>query len=251
MVPGQSSAAYALVNDTLPESRNIYVASRRNLKRKSVADVVESLIGAYLSEGGELAALMFMNWVGIKVDFTTTKIERESPIQAEKLVNVGYMESLLKYKFEDKSLLVEALTHGSYMIPEIPRCYQVRSLVHNFSHLLFFSFCVLNDTNWTILQRLEFLGDSVLDYLITKHLYDLYPCLSPGLLTDMRSASVNNECYAQVAVKANLHKHILHASHDLHKHISRIVIEFERSSLQSTFGWDSDISFPKVTHPFF
>uniref|UniRef100_A0A1J3CVJ0 Endoribonuclease Dicer-like protein 2 n=1 Tax=Noccaea caerulescens TaxID=107243 RepID=A0A1J3CVJ0_NOCCA len=218
MVPGQSSAAYALVNDSLPDSRTIYIVKMRDLKRKRVADVVEALIGAYLSEGGELAALMFMNWVGIKIDFTTTPIQREFSIQAEKLVNVGYMESLLNYIFKDQSLLVEALTHGSYMIPEIPRCY----------------------------QRLEFLGDSVLDYLITKHLYDEYPCLSPGLLTDMRSASVNNECYAQVAVKANLHKHILHASHDLHKHISRTVSEFEHSSLQSTFGWDSDISFPKV-----
>uniref|UniRef100_M4ET69 Uncharacterized protein n=1 Tax=Brassica campestris TaxID=3711 RepID=M4ET69_BRACM len=219
MVPGQSSAAYALVNDYLSESRNMYIARRMNLKRKSVADVVEALIGAYLSEGGELAALTFMNWVGIKVDFTTTMIQREPSIQAEKLVNVRYMESLLNYKFKDKSLLVEALTHGSYMIPEIPRCY----------------------------QRLEFLGDSVLDYLITKHLYGEYPNLSPGLLTDMRSASVNNECYAQVAVKSNLHKHVLHASHDLHKHISRTVSEFERlSSVQSSFGWESEIAFPKV-----
>ncbi|CAA7022728.1 unnamed protein product [Microthlaspi erraticum] len=32
----------------------------------------------------------------------------------------------------------------------------------------------------------------------------------------------------------------------LHKHISRTVGEFEHSSLQSTFGWDSAISFPKV-----
>lgn len=103
----------------------MYIARRRNLKRKSVADVVEALIGAYLSEGGELAALTFMNWVGIKVDFTTMMIQREPSIQAEKLVNVSYMESLLNYKFKDKSLLVEALTHGSYMIPEIPRCYQV------------------------------------------------------------------------------------------------------------------------------
>ncbi|CAH2078579.1 unnamed protein product [Thlaspi arvense] len=219
MVPGQSSSAYDLVNDTLPDSRNIYIVRMRNLKFKRVADVVEALIGAYLSEGGEVAALMFMSWVGIKVDFTTTPIQRDFSIRAEKLVNVGYMESLLRYRFKDKSLLVEALTHGSYMKPEIPRCY----------------------------QRLEFLGDSVLDYLITKHLYDEYPSLSPGLLTDMRSASVNNECYAQVAVKASLHKHVLHASHDLHKDISRAVCEFERSSLQSTtFGWESEISFSKV-----
>lgn len=91
----------------------------------------------------------------------------------------------------------------------------------------------------------------MLDYLITKHLYDEYPSLSPGLLTDMRSASVNNECYAQVAVKANLHKHILHASHDLHKHICRTVSELERSSLQSSFGWECGISFPKVKHNFY
>lgn len=137
MVPGQSSAAYALVNDSLSGSGNMYIARRRNLKRKTVADVVESLIGAYLSEGGELAALAFMNWVGIKVDFTSTVIQREPSIQAEKLVNVSYMESLLNYRFKDKSLLVEALTHGSYMIPEIPRCYQVLSFIHE-SQIIYF-----------------------------------------------------------------------------------------------------------------
>lgn len=134
MVPGQSSAAYDLVDDSLHDSRNIYIVKMRYLKRKRVADVVEALIGAYLSEGGELAALMFMNWVGIKIDFTTTPIQREFSIRAEKLVNVCYMESLLNYKFKDQSLLVEALTHGSYMIPEIPRCYQVTSFLHKANH---------------------------------------------------------------------------------------------------------------------
>ncbi|MCH99228.1 endoribonuclease dicer 2-like, partial [Trifolium medium] len=59
----------------------------RRLKCKVVADVVEALIGAFLSAGGEMAAVLFMDCIGIK-------------------------------------LLVEAMTHGSYMLPDVPRCYQ-------------------------------------------------------------------------------------------------------------------------------
>lgn len=96
------------------------------------------------------------------------------------------------------------------------------------------------------MQRLEFLGDSVLDYLVTIYLYRKYPGLCPGALTDLRSASVNNDCYAQSAVKAGLHKHILHASQALHKHIVDTVNNFEKLSSEFTFGWESGASFPKV-----
>ena len=95
------------------------------MKSKRVADVVEALIGAFLSTGGETSALLFMDWMGIKVDFHITPYERHFQVQAQKLLNVRHLQSLLKYKLNDPSLLVEALTHGSYMLPEIPRCYQV------------------------------------------------------------------------------------------------------------------------------
>ncbi|AET03939.1 putative ribonuclease III domain-containing protein [Medicago truncatula] len=51
----------------------------------------------------------------------------------DNLVNVSYQESLLKYSFRDRSLLVEAMTHGSYMLPDVPRCYQFacyQDLIH-------------------------------------------------------------------------------------------------------------------------
>ena len=96
------------------------------------------------------------------------------------------------------------------------------------------------------LQRLEFLGDSVLDYLITRHLDDKYPGLSPGQLTDMRAASVNNDCYAWSAIKAGLHKRILHASQELHKDIVVTLHDIEKLSSASPMGWESDTSFPKV-----
>ncbi|CAF5048596.1 unnamed protein product, partial [Rotaria magnacalcarata] len=45
-------------------------------------------------------------------------------------------------------------------------------------------------------QRLEFLGDAVLDYVITRYLYEHPKRHSPGELTDLRSALVNNNIFA-------------------------------------------------------
>lgn len=189
------------------------------MKNKVVADVVEALIGAYLSTGGELAALCFMEWLGMKIEFVNEMPnDRPSLKNPDMYVNVCHLEALLKYSFHDPSLLVEALTHGSYQVPDVPRCY----------------------------QRLEFLGDAVFDYLITVHLFNQYPGLSPGLLTDLRSASVNNDCYAHAAVKAGLNKHILHLSSELHKQITVFVNSFDQSFSGSSYGWEAGIILPKV-----
>ncbi|KAK4359766.1 hypothetical protein RND71_021995 [Anisodus tanguticus] len=218
LIPGDNSQVHKFNEEFLMPSVKIYSRGKLKIKSKRVADVVEALIGAYLSSGGELAALSFMKWLGLDVDFVDTPMPRHFPMNAEKIVNVRYLESMLHYRFNDPSLLVEALTHGSYMLSEIPRCY----------------------------QRLEFLGDAVLDYVVTAHLYFKYPGLTPGLITDLRSASVNNECYAQSAVKAGLHKHILHASQDLQRQILDTVEDFENLVLVSTFGWEAETTFPKV-----
>lgn len=99
-----------------------------------------------------------------------------------------------------------------------------------------------------LFQRLEYLGDAVLDYLMTLHLYCNYEGLSPGLLTDLRSASVNNDCYAQSAIRAGLHKHILHFSPDLSRHIYDIINSNVSESLSAeTFGWESEMTLPKVS----
>ncbi|XP_040999401.1 endoribonuclease Dicer homolog 2-like [Juglans microcarpa x Juglans regia] len=216
IIPGDRLGS-ASSEELLFNMRKIYNRETRKMESKTVADVVEALIGAFLSIGGETSALLFMEWLGIKVDFCITPYERPFLIHAEKRLNVRHLESLLNYSFRDPSLLVEALTHGS-MLREIPRDY----------------------------ERLEFLGDSVLDYLMTKHFYYKYPGLSPEQLTDMRSASVNNECYARSAVKFGLHKHILRDSQELDKQIAKTSINFEKLSLKSTFGWDAETTFTEV-----
>lgn len=102
----------------------MYVSGNRKMKHKIIADVVEALIGAILSTRGEIDALKFIDWIGFEVAFDITPDQRLLSIQPERFVNVTFFESLLKYSFNDSSLLVEALTHGSYMPREIP-CYQV------------------------------------------------------------------------------------------------------------------------------
>ncbi|XP_027105517.1 endoribonuclease Dicer homolog 2-like isoform X1 [Coffea arabica] len=208
IIPGDNSQTYTLRKEVLSNERIVYDRETS----KTVADVIEALIGVFICTTSERAALAFMKWMGFEVDFIYVPYKRPVPANPEKLVDLKFFKKLLnQYSFRDASLLVEALTHGSYVRPERPTSY----------------------------KRLKFLGDAVLEYLITMHFYNKHPNLSSGLLTDLRSASVNNDRYARTAIKTGLHKHILHDSQDLQRRILAIVKNFKQSSQDSTFGWGS------------
>lgn len=76
---------------------------------------------------------------------------------------------------------------------------------------------------FVFLPRLEFLGDAILDYLITRHLFDHHQDLSPGALTDLRSALVNNTIFASLAVKFGYHKYFKALSPELFHVIDNFV----------------------------
>lgn len=170
-------------------------SSYRVLSSKTLADVVEALIGVYYVEGGKHAANHLMKWIGIQVEFdpedtvytTGTCNVPESILRS---VNFDALEGALNIRFNNRGLLVEAITHASRPSPGVS-CY----------------------------QRLEFVGDAVLDHLITRHLFFTYTELPPGRLTDLRAAAVNNENFARVAVKHKLHVHLRHGSSALEKQV--------------------------------
>lgn len=86
-------------------------------------------------------------------------------------------------KFSNIELLRQAVTHRSYLNEN--RDY---ALDHN--------------------ERLEFLGDAVLELIITEHLYNNYK--NPeGELTSWRSALVNGEMLAKVSQEIGVEKHLL------------------------------------------
>lgn len=57
-------------------------------------------------------------------------------------------------------------------------------------------------------ERLEFLGDSVLGFLVADHVYRTDAALDEGALTDVRKAVVNSVCLAEVAIELGLGEHL-------------------------------------------
>jgi ribonuclease III len=96
------------------------------------------------------------------------------------------MESIevkLGYKFRNPLLLAEALTH--------------HSLAYEFQKSQFDN------------QRLEFLGDSVLQLAITEHLYRVYPFSPEGQMTKLRSRLVSRNALAQFALLLDIGSYLL------------------------------------------
>jgi len=93
------------------------------------------------------------------------------------------LEKRIKYKFRNSLLLAEALTHPS-LGHETQR--------HHFDN-----------------QRLEFLGDAVLQLIFTQHLFDLFPSFSEGQLTKLRSRLVSREGLNVHAVAIGIGNHIM------------------------------------------
>lgn len=76
-------------------------------------------------------------------------------------------------KFKNQNLFYQAFTHRSF----------------------------LNETKEIISsnERLEFLGDSIISFVISKHLFNTYPQFNEGVLTNIRSLLVNTKSLAKIA----------------------------------------------------
>ncbi len=94
------------------------------------------------------------------------------------------LERAIGYRFRDKTLLFRAMTHSSYA-NEV----QKNSL---------YSY-----------ERLEFLGDSILGFVVADFLYRTRPDLQEGELTRMRADAVCETNLARVARSLNVSEHML------------------------------------------
>ncbi|CAH8317000.1 unnamed protein product [Eruca vesicaria subsp. sativa] len=120
-------------------------------------------------------------------------------------LGIEFVENILKYEFKDKNLLLQAFTDASF------------------------------DENCVSYERLEFLGDTVLNMFITKYLYHLYEDSAPGSLTRLRSVNVDTEKLARVAVKHNLHRCLRHNKPLLEDQILKFSKEIEKYPLHSFY----------------
>ena len=100
-----------------------------------------------------------------------------------RLKELDSLQSQTRYKFLDIKLLNKALTHKSYANEKN------KKLKHN--------------------ERMEFLGDSVLDILVSNYLVEKFSDFSEGTLSKIRASVVNESCLAQLAQKINLGNYLL------------------------------------------
>ena len=61
------------------------------------------------------------------------------------------------------------------------------------------------------------------DFLVTRYYYDDDHQYSPAMLTDLRSAVVNNETFAVIAVRNGFHVHLKHDSYPLSVMVDKFV----------------------------
>jgi ribonuclease-3 len=100
------------------------------------------------------------------------------------MINFSDFEKKTKIIFKNKDLLKQAFIHRSY-INENPSA----GLSHN--------------------ERLEFLGDAVLELVVTDFLYKKYPSYTEGELTALRSALVNAIIISEVASSLGMNDFLL------------------------------------------
>ncbi|KAL9612236.1 MAG: hypothetical protein Q9167_003149 [Letrouitia subvulpina] len=151
---------FEILERKLPENRR--------LSTKTLADVVEALIGGSMLDGGYEKALGCLRIFLPDVPWSSVE-------QMHNVLNSSYqfslhfppqfshLETLIGYSFNLKSLPIEALTHSSYLGPNTSSSY----------------------------ERLEFLGDAVLDSIVVSTAYAHEPPIPTHTLHLIRTTVVN------------------------------------------------------------
>ena len=95
------------------------------------------------------------------------------------------LEKELGFRFENSLLLIEALTHKSFSSSE--------------------------ENN----QRLEFLGDSILNTIISEYLFNEFGKINEGKMTSMRASLVNENSLYELAKKIKLNEFIIMSEEEI------------------------------------
>jgi len=104
-------------------------------------------------------------------------------MQEDRINALVPLQGVLCYEFKDLELLNKSLTHKSYSNEVL------LSLKNN--------------------ERLEFLGDSVIDLIMADYMFLTYPDLPEGSLSKIRAAIVNENSLARLAIKLELGSYLL------------------------------------------
>lgn len=145
--------------------------------------------------------------------------------------DISDFEKKVNYDFKNKSLLKQAFVHRSYL-NENPQ----KKISHN--------------------ERLEFLGDAVLELSATRFLYDKFPEKKEGELTAYRSALVNTQSLSLRAKSLQMDEYLLMSKGERHsqkgrEHILANTFEAFVGALYLDSGFErADVFLKKYLFPY-
>ncbi|CAA0825511.1 Ribonuclease 3-like protein 2 [Striga hermonthica] len=119
--------------------------------------------------------------------------------------SLSAVENILGYRFKNRKLLEDALTHPSYPDSES-------------------------------YQRLEFVGDAALGLAMANYFFLKYPNADQGKISLVRAANISTERLGRVAVNWKLHDYVRHNVPSLHEKVREFVMAVEGEDEAEIYG---------------
>lgn len=139
-----------------------------------------TLISAYQADGSA-DFLNVHNWLdAFYSEASLKKFDEES---FNHIISLKNLEKKIGYKFKNKNFLIQSLMQSTF-------CYEMKESVFSSN------------------ERMEFLGDSLLNFIVAENLYQLYPEMPEGELSKFRGALVNEEMLSNLARTIDLGENI-------------------------------------------
>jgi ribonuclease-3 len=147
-------------------------------------------------------------------NFIKQLISNKSPNQ--EIADIGQLQEIIGYKFNDISLLKAALTHTSYNT---------------------------NDEKYSAFERMEFLGDSILGLVVAEIIFNKFPNYTEGNLSKLKAKLVSRKFLALKAKEIELGRYILLSTEAAKNggRLSRSILGDAMEALICAIYLDSDI----------
>ncbi|KAF9162667.1 Dicer-like protein 1 [Actinomortierella ambigua] len=179
----------------------------QELSNKTLADMVEAALGAAFLAGGTELGLKAAK--ALKIPFPEfedwgafARVHElpalQPPLVERNRINILQAQRTLGYTFKNPMLFLEAMTHAS-SLQSTSACY----------------------------QRLEFLGDAVLDFLVVQRYYELHPEADPGTIVMAKDNSVSNRILGALAMELGLYRYLDQSSSGLMATVANAVVIVE------------------------
>ena len=192
----------------------------KTVSLKMIADFTEALIGAAFIGGGFQLAFETVKTFGCIKTCSFRHIPppmEEFSVDPQIRTRFEILQTKLGYSFRNKILLYQAFTHPSF-----------------------------KNVSWGNYQRLEFLGDAVLDMLVVRYFFVKYQDVGPGVLSELRQSAVCNGSFGRIAIESDLHKFLTFHSANLQDEISQFLSWYYSGNNMNESAYDIEEEGPKA-----